>query len=87
MYKVESLDMDIDPAYLTMIAGGNGDLYIRIHDRTGMHAVRICYAGGYDKEEGIRKAVLNLYKEIKKLEDNGEDSTTGNFNEVTYKIK
>ena len=81
MYKVESLDADIDPAYLTMLAGNNGDLYIRIHDRTGIHAVRICYSGGYEKEEGIRKAVANLYREIKKLEENGENSTTGGHNE------
>jgi len=70
-YKLKSADIDIDPAELSIYWGGNGDIYVTIYDRTGIHGVRVCYSGGPDNEIGIRSAMAKVAQEFLKMENNG----------------
>ena len=71
MYKLQSADIDIDPATLSVYWGSNGDIYVTICDKTGTHGVRLCTSGGPEKEQGIRLAMANVAREFIKLDTNG----------------
>lgn len=71
-YWLESANCDIEPARLTLIRGGDGDIYVIIKNKLGRHAVRVCYSGGPDREHGIRIAMSALLREFDALA-NGTD--------------
>ena len=66
-YWLESANCDIEPAQLTLIRGGDGDIYVTIKNKLGRHSVRVCYSGGPDREQGIRLATAALLREFDKM--------------------
>ena len=69
MYRLKSGDCDIAPAELSVYWGGNGDIYVTIYDKTGIHGVRLCTSGGPEKEQKIRIAMAQVAREFDKLDD------------------
>ena len=69
MYRLKSADCDINPAELSVYFGGNGDIYVTVHDETGIHGVRLCTSGGPEKEQPIRIAMAQVAREFIKLEE------------------